>query len=241
MRTAKLAKYKTAIQMTGVGYVILFMAHQSRPDHLVVWFFMIAPMLMPAGLILYRALKRKQQGPRSATMLALMLLCFLLWWLTGPDITTILMIYSIGALTVISGFSYFKDAWSALVGKADSTADIFRFLLEGVLLPVLFVILFQYYNSAFTSAAVILVITLELAVGGLQNLLASEKIAVPFGRSAGKSVLQIGLAAAAVVTGAIFGPGGTIGTVCIGAALVLTVLYAAIMFAVYRKVYLTAI
>ena len=59
-----------------------------------------------------------------------------------------------------------------------------------MLVPVLFICLYYYYHSAFISTAVILVITLELAVGGLGNLLASRKIEIPFGLSATKSVLQ---------------------------------------------------
>ena len=46
MRTAVLAKYKTAIQMTGVGYIILFMAHVTQPDAFLVWFAITAPIAL---------------------------------------------------------------------------------------------------------------------------------------------------------------------------------------------------
>ena len=240
MRTAKLAKYKTAIQMAGIEYVILFMANKSRPDHILVWIFLSVPILMSLGLMVYRAFTGRKQGPRSITMLALTTLCFVLRWWFGPAITSIVIIYVIGALTIISGFSYFVDAWSALVGKRGSGADIFRFVFDGILLPALFVPLFIYYNNAFASTAIILIVTLELAVGGLQNLLASEKVTIPFGRSATKSVVQIGLAAGATVVAWGAAP-SAVGSAMLGAALGLTTVYAAVMFIAFRKVYLAAI
>lgn len=240
MRTAKLAKYKTAIQMTGIGYVILFLAHKSRPDAFLVWFAMAAPIALPVILMICRALKRQKQGPRSATMLSLMVFCFSARWYLGPDRSTSLMVYIIAGLTVVSGFSYFVDAWSALKSRAGSLEEMFRFVFDGVLVPVLYICLLIYYNSAFASAAIILVITLELAVGGLGNLLASQQIKYPFRGSAAKSAAQAALAIGAFAA-AFNNSTGFLGTVLLAAALALTSVYCIVQFVSHRNLYLAAI
>lgn len=241
MRTATLAKYKTAIQMTGSGYIILFLAHKTNPDAALVWAAITAPILLPAGLILYRLIKRKKQGPRSATMLFLTIACLATRRFLGPDITTVSMVYIIGALTIISGFSYFVDGWSAIKGGSLKAEEVFRFAFDGVLVPVMFVFLFKYYQSAFASAAIILVITMELAVGGLGNLLASRKIKVPFRSAAVKSFIQTGAALTAFIAAATPGIPKIVGTVAVACALIVTAAYCALLFIRNKNVYLSAI
>jgi cardiolipin synthase len=240
MRTATLAKYKTAIQMTGVGYVILFLAHKNNPDAFLSWFAISAPIALPLGLILYRAIKKKKQGPRSATMLMLMSLGLVLRWYAGPELTITLIIYSIGALVVISGFSYFIDAFSALKEKAGHITEIAQLLLEGAAVPVIFVCLYYFYHFAFASAVVILVIALELASGGLCNLLASLKIKVPFRHTAAKSTAQFLLAAWALAAAALGQPVAT-GYIALTACLVLTSVYTVVFFIKHKAAYLSVI
>ena len=240
MRTATLAKYKTAIQMTGVGYIILFLAYAGRPDAFLVWLAITAPIVLPLGLILYRAIRGRKQGPRSITMLALTAGCWISRWFLGPDVTTIVMSYIIAALTVVSGFSYFSDAWSSLKNSPGRGAEIFRFAVEGVLVPVIFVSIFYFYHTAFISTAVIIVITLELSAGGLGNLLASRKIEISLGRSATKSVLQV-IAGATAIAVAIAGVSETAGAASIAVALAVTAAWSIFLFVRYRDVYLSAV
>lgn len=241
MRTATLAKYKTAIQMVGIGYVILYLSHASNPNGFLVWFFILGPLAIPLYVMTSRFLKKEKQGPRSLTMLALMSFAVAMRVFLGPERSTVIIIYIIGAMTVISGFSYLIDAWSALRGTQGSIKELLRFVVEGVMTPVLYIALFNYYNTAFMSAAIILVITIELAVGGLGNLLASEKIVQSFRLATGKSIIQSALAAVALVLGMRATEISFVGEACIAAGLLLTMVYAAGCFIHHKKVYLGAI
>jgi len=191
MRTSKLAKYKTAIQMVGIGYIILFLAFAQTPRSIYVWLSLSLPIALPLGLILYRAIQGIKQGPRSRTMIALMIFALLLWIFLGPNYATQVYLYIITGLTVFSGFSYFADAWSALRGTPGSYKEFIRFLLEGILVPIAFVLLLGKYDATNMSLMIILVITLELAMGGLGNLLAEHKVVPQFRWIALKSSLQL--------------------------------------------------
>lgn len=191
MRTSLIAKYKTAIQMVGIGYVILFQAFADTPRSIYVWLAISVPMALPLGLILYRAITGQKQGPRSRTMLALMIFAFALWAILGPEMSTIIYLYIITALTVYSGLSYLIDAWSAIKGTPGSYKEFLRFLLEGFLVPIAFVLLLGKYDAVNMSLFIILVITIELAMGGLGNLLAEHKVAPKFRWTALKSTLQL--------------------------------------------------
>lgn len=242
MRTATLAKYKTAIQMAGIGYVILYLAHAEEPDATLVYVGISTPILLPLGLILYRLAKGLKQGPRSATMLSLMVLCVVMRVYLGPELAIQASIYIIAMLTVVSGFSYLVDAWSALKGQTGSVKEAMRFGLDGVLVPVSVVLLLGYYNSAFMSTAVILIITLELAVGGLGNLLASRKETFHLRWMTVKSAVQALLAVGALALFAIGdGERCLAGEALITSILALTVINCVGVFWRHRRVYLGAI
>ena len=241
MRTATLAKYKTAIQMTGIAYVVLYLAHESHPDSLFVWLVITVPIVIPISVILTRFIKKQKQGPRSITMLCLIVYCIGMRYYLGPQLSIDITVYVIGALTVVSGFSYLIDAYSALKGASGSVKELFRFLVEGVFVPVLYISLLGDYNTAFMSAAIILVITLELAVGGLGNLLASQKIVQRFDAAVIRALLQTGLAGAAIVLSYRNAGTSTAGEACIALGLVVTLIYAACVFIRHRKTYLASI
>jgi cardiolipin synthase (CMP-forming) len=241
MRTSKLAKYKTAIQMVGIGYVILYLSYENAPNAPMVWLFIVGPITFPVGLILYRLIKGQKQGQRSFTMMTLMIFAVGMKQFLGLHLAIMASLVIITAMTVISGFSYIVDAWSAFRGERH-LREIFHFILDGILVPVLFVLLLGAYDSRLMSVAVILVVTLELAVGGLGNLLASEKKTRTFGASSARSIAQTLLAAAALVLARLAGDTFLIaGQICIGSALAITVLYCAISFWRHRRSYLSAI
>ncbi len=240
MRTSKLAKFKTAIQMVGIGYVILYLAYEQTPDAFMVWFFIVGPIAFPLGLILYRLFKGQPQGLRSFTMMLLMIFAVGLKIFLGIHLAIMVTLFIITAMTVISGFSYLVDAWSAFKGEPKARETV-QFIVDGVLLPVLFVLLLPAYDGGLMSAAVILIVTLELTVGGLGNLLASEKTPRTFGASSAKSLGQTALAAAALIFAHLGGALVLPGKLCIGLALVISTIYCGVSFWRHRKVYLSAI
>ena len=239
MRTSTLAKFKTAFQMTGIGYVILYMA---APYKWYSWIFLGSPVAIALCLILYRIARRSPQGLRSATLMAAGAVAMALRLTLGPQPAISITLYVITAMTLLSGISYLADAWGALKGKAGSAKEGARFALQGLLMPVLFIMLIGRYQSTGMSLAIILVITMELAVGGLENLLAGKKIVPRFRWIALKSSSQAALSAAALILPWLgIETHRLMGEICIVAALLVTIVYFAIAFVKHRTVYLSAL
>lgn len=192
MRTSTLAKFKTAIQMVGSGYIIFFLAlHMKASGHWLIWIAMAAPAMIPLGIILYRAFSGKKQGYRTWWMIGLMSLAIVIRALTGANWTSYIIMAGITALTVVSGFSYLMDAWSALKGKPGGAKEAGRFLLDGMLVPAAFLLALGRFDTPGVSPALITAFSLELAAGGLANMLASKKIRPRFRWVLLKSTLQI--------------------------------------------------
>ncbi len=239
MRTSLLAKFKTAIQMLGIGYVILY---RAAPD---AWFtlpLITAPVLVPLALIVYRLARRREQGKRSVTMLALFIVGVALYRVLGPGWALTVTLWVITGMTVVSGLSYLADAWSALRGKKGSVRELPRFALDGLLVPVALVMLLGLYEGPLMSVAVILSLVLELASGGLANFLASQKIASRFRWTALKSSFQVALAAAALLLHHFAtAPRLPAGEICVLAVLAVTLIFAALGFWRHRRRYLAAL
>ena len=197
---------------------------------------------LPLGLILYRLIKGRRQGPRSATLLFLMMICAAIRVHFGPNVAMHWSIYAILVMTVVSGFSYLVDGWSALKGRPGSYKEVMRFVLDGVLVPVAFVQVLGFHLATFTSISSILIITLELIVGGLGNLLASQKRTPGFRLMAAKSISQLALASFALLVAAIdVSDSAFLGEVSIALALAITLIYTILSFWRHRRAYLTAI
>ncbi len=242
MRTSTMAKYKTAMQMVGIGYVILYMTHADNPSSPWVWSLIIGPIFLPLGLILYRLVKRQKQGPRSRTMISLMLIALAMRVFLGPELAIIISLFVITAMTVISGFSYLMDAWSALRGTPGSYKEMTRFGLDGLLVPIVFVLLLSRYQTVGMSTLIILIVTLELAVGGLGNLLGSEGITPRFRWMALKSLLEVGLGGTALTLWFFdISTGFPLGEACIVLAFAVATVHAIFSFWRHRNVYLSAI
>ena len=192
MRTSTMAKYKTAIQMVGIGYVLFFLAaHLSNMNTNLRIYLLCVPIAVPLSLIIYRLVKGKKHGQRSVTMNILMSAAVLLLWVAGANLAGYLILAGITGLTAITGLSYLSDAWIAFRGKPGLMKEIGRFTMDGLLVPLVFLFLMGRYEMVGMSALIIVSFTLELAVGGLGNLLASQKISPRFRWVALKSSLQV--------------------------------------------------
>ncbi len=237
MRTSTLAKFKTAIQMMGIGYIILYAGAPDAPFTLPV---VCAPILVPLAIVIYRLVARKEQGPRSLWMLGLFGAAAAGYAAFGPVVAGEATLWLITGMTVVSGFSYLVDAWSALRGRPGSVKELLRFVLDGLLVPVALLLLLGRYDIIGASTALILAVVLELASGGLGNFLASQRIAPRFRWIAVKSSLQVGFGAGALAihlrAGETWQP---IGVVCLFAVLAVTVAFASLAFWRHRRRYLS--
>ena len=240
MRTSQLAKFKTAAQMIGIGYIIFYYAlFLAKAPGWITWVAVLAPIAVPLGLMLYRLVRGKKQGRRSLTMAGLMALEAAIRYLFGPDWASWITLVGITGLTVVSGASYLADAWDALKGKPRGFREIGRFTLDGVLVPLAFLLLLGRFDAYGASAMIILAVTLELAAGGVGNLVGSHKIAPRFRWVALKSSLQIVLCGAALAIDLFqLSAPADAGRALIAAATVVTVVFAMISFIRHRKLYL---
>jgi CDP-diacylglycerol--glycerol-3-phosphate 3-phosphatidyltransferase/cardiolipin synthase len=243
MRTSQLAKFKTAAQMLGVGYIIFFYAATlAAAAEWITWIALAVPIAVPLSLVVYRLIRGRKQGRRSLTMLGLMTAEAALRILLGADWASLLTLAGITAITVVSGLSYLADAWDALKGKPRGFREVGRFALDGVLVPIGFLTLLGRVEAFGASAMIIVAVTLELAAGGLANLVASHRIAPRFRWIALKSTLQIALCGAALAID-LFGlrAPAQADLALVAAATAVTLIFAVISFVRHRRLYLAAL
>lgn len=239
MRTSTLAKFKTTAQMLGAGYVLLY---ATQPEAWWAWTVIILACLAPLSIVVARLFQRRQQGRRSVILSAVMIGAVLGRYFLGPQLASLISLYIVTAMTLASGLSYLVDARAAMRGKSGGWKEIVRFVFEGVLLPSVVVSLLAYYSSLVATASIILIITVDFAVGGLGNLLASKKITMRFRWMATKTLAQLCLCSVALLAG-----GGLLAAdqiLCerfIALAGSISLLVGIISFVKHRRVYLDAL
>ncbi|MBN2340702.1 MAG: CDP-alcohol phosphatidyltransferase family protein [Deltaproteobacteria bacterium] len=244
MRTSTLAKFKTAIQMTAVGYILaIVIGALHAPGTLATFYVFGGASLIPILFILFRLIiKRKSPGLRSGTMAGLMVGYAAVFYFFSIEWSMAILVYSVTALTVFSGFSYLADTWSALKGQPGGSKEWGRFILEGILVPTAFLLCIGRFETTGMSSIIILAITLELATGGLANLLASKKMRLKFRWMATKSIAEVLLAGGAFAISRLSEPPSfPIGQLLLTAAAAVALLNAVVSFYRHRRVYLDSI
>lgn len=170
LKTSYLAKAKTWTQMQGIGVMILFPLIGQRPAMTyILWVGIAAPLVAMAGLWLI-----KKKFWRGALTMSGSFVALLLVNLYGdPDVSMAAILIGVVAITWISGLDYLLIGWRQLRGRGDFTlADGVR-LLGAVTVPVLlFAVLVHTEAPAWT---VLTILPVELAVGGLDNLLSHHR------------------------------------------------------------------
>lgn len=239
MRTSTLAKFKTAIQMTASGFIVALLIWGERWPSYALF---SATTAIPLALILYRLLKKQKQGLRSTIMFAMFMAALGFYVAAGTKLTIISVLYLVTFITIYSGLSYLADGWSSLKTQPGRAKEVTRFILEGICLPTTFVLLLGRYDTFGISALIILIITSELAVGGLGNFLASKKIRPKFRAVTLKTAAQILLGVAALwLDRAEVSHETAIGELCVVAAFAINCVYVIGAFWRHRLVYLGAL
>jgi CDP-diacylglycerol--glycerol-3-phosphate 3-phosphatidyltransferase len=170
LKTSYIAKAKTWTQMQGIGVIVLFpLTEGGRVMEYLFWTGIVGPLVAAAALY---AIKRKLwRGAffMSATFVAVMVV----YKRGDHQFTMEFCMFVIVAITWISAFDYVLGGWKQLRGRGDFTrADLVR-LVSSVVTPA--TVFAALAESPAPAWPVISVIALELAMGGLDNLLSHHK------------------------------------------------------------------
>ncbi|MGE5184479.1 MAG: CDP-alcohol phosphatidyltransferase family protein [Acidobacteriota bacterium] len=190
-KTSYIAKAKTWTQMQGIGVMLLFPLLNSHRTFMIGLLVtgMIGPVVAMLGL--WFAKKKLWRGALAMSASFVAILLVFLWDETYAPRA---IMFGVVAITWISGIDYIVVGWPKLRAHGDfNKADGVR-LLGALLLPfLLFAVLFYTDAPRWTVFAIL---ALELAVGGLDNLLSHHKVATLAlawgGRVLGVSVLLAG-------------------------------------------------
>ena len=171
LKTSYIAKAKTWTQMQGIGVMLLFPLVQNKNILLVAFSIGAAlPIIAMIGLWLTRRKFWRGALVMSGSFVALILV-FVYDEVYAPRAIMV----GIVAITWISGIDYIVIGWKQLRGRGDfSKADGVR-LLGSLALPILLFAVLVYTSAP--RWTIFTILALELAVGGLDNLLSHHKVA----------------------------------------------------------------
>jgi CDP-diacylglycerol--glycerol-3-phosphate 3-phosphatidyltransferase len=166
LKTSYLAKAKTWTQMQGIGVMLLFPLLADQRTFLTWLLAVLVASPIIAMAVLYVVRRTVWRGAWVMTASVLPILALHLYGDTSLSVWAI-MLYIV-AITWISGFDYLVVGWRQLRGRGDfSRADAVR-LIGALALPML---LYKVLVGPAPAWPIFLILALELAVGGLDNLL----------------------------------------------------------------------
>ena len=171
MKTSYLAKVKTWTQMQGIGVMLLFPL--LGPDSQFLTWLLVGGVIAPIALALVLWVVRKRFW-RGALVMSGSIAPILALHLHGDmELTVNAIMLMVVAITWISGIDYVVIGWPKLRARGDfSRADAVR-LVGALAMPVLlFAVLVKTPAPAWPIFAIL---SLELAAGGLDNLLSHHK------------------------------------------------------------------
>lgn len=168
LKSTYLARYKTWVQMCGVGVLMLLSA--STPAFMD-WFLGAMALLPVVGYVGIRAVSgRRWKGAGwFAVSFATVLLVHRSF---GGHVTAVALMYFIVGLTLVSGLGYLFSV-GKLKGRGRVTAGEIVRLTSSIALPIVAVGAQSRPDSS--SWAIITLVSFELAHGGLDNLLAHHR------------------------------------------------------------------
>jgi cardiolipin synthase len=187
LKTSYLAKAKTWAQMQGIGVMLLFPLVQTK------WILVALQVAGIVGPIIAMAIHwfTKHKFWRGSLVMSASFAACLAVYLYDEAYAPRAIMIGVVAITWISAIDYIAVGWKQLRGRGDfSLADGVR-ILGALALPILLFAALIYTDAP--RWTIYLILALELAVGGLDNLLSHHKMATQAlawgGRVLGVSVL----------------------------------------------------
>ena len=191
LRSTYMSKVKTWVQMTSLALTMIMLLVKS---HLVLTYVFVGMAILPAVLgIVWWVVKRKNwMGAWIGAVLHS--LFALLFYLRGPQESTMVAVTVMVILTWVSAIDYVTAA--VAVVKEPTLFDLSR-LIPAAALPL--VGMFALTNGSAPAWSVIVVMGLEFAHGGLDNLLAHHNAAAPWWVWGGRLAVTIGALAITLI------------------------------------------
>lgn len=174
LKTSYMAKAKTWTQMQGIGMMVLFpLTDSDRGGDGMTYIFaggIALPLLAAAALYVI-----KKQLWRGAFWMSAVFVALLLVHLHDPSWTMKAVMGMIVAITWLSGIDYVAAGFRQLRGRGDfNRSDAVR-LFSSVALPL--AVFAAVAESPAPAWPLIALVSLELAAGGLDNLLSHHRSA----------------------------------------------------------------
>ena len=169
LKTSYLAKVKTWTQMQGIGVILLFpLVGRSTGLTLFLIISTATPLVVMAAFWIF-----KKKFWRGALVMSGSVAPILLVYLYDEVLAVRWIMFAVVGLTWLSAFDYIAIGWKQLRGRGDfSRADGVRLLGALVMPGLLFACLVETPAPAWPIFAIM---SLELAVGGLDNLMSHHK------------------------------------------------------------------
>ncbi|MDB4971543.1 MAG: CDP-alcohol phosphatidyltransferase [Myxococcales bacterium] len=190
LKSSYLSRYKTWAQMCGVGVLMLLSA--ATPTFMD-WFFGVLAVLPVVGYLALRLIARRRW--KGAGWFAISFSVLLLVHRSfGGHVLVVSLMYFVVGITWASGLGYLFSV-GKLRGRGRVTAGEIVRLVTSIVLPCVAIGTQSRADSA--SWAIIALVAIELAHGGLDNLLAhhrAEDGAVRWGARVIAECLLLGLA-----------------------------------------------
>ena len=190
LKSTYLARYKTWVQMCGVG--VLMLLSVATPTFLD-WFFGILAAAPIVGYVVLRVFANRRW--KGAGFFAVSFsIVFLIHHDLGAHVTAVALMYFIVGLTWVSGLGYLVSVGNLRGRGAIDASDLVR-LTTSIALPIVAVLAQARADSP--SWMLILIMAFELAHGGLDNLLShhhAEDSAAKWGLRVGGEIVLLAAA-----------------------------------------------
>jgi phosphatidylglycerophosphate synthase len=194
MKTSYLGKVKTWTQMQGIGMLVLLQVIGASD---VLTGILIAGLVAPLVAMALLWIIKKKLWKGALVMSGSFVALLAVYLQDDPRLTRHFIMFLVVAITWVSGFDYLVGGVKHLRGRGDfGRADAVR-ILGALAIPVL-VFLVMIETPAY-AWPLLTILSMELAVGGLDNLLSHHQHAsgaLPWGARVGgvSALLGAGLA-----------------------------------------------
>jgi cardiolipin synthase len=186
-RTSRIAKLKTVVQMAGSGYIFILFFLQDRPE--------LGPVLIVSAIggavpLLINLMRGRKPGWMSWSALVLVWAVCGLRLMFGPEDSVRVIMLLIIAFTLYSGGEYFWSMRTVLWRSfGRNPREVVR--LGGLALAVPVCLLPVMMLDGAPIYAILTVLALELAAGGVDNSLAQAGLRTPALPDLVRSAVQI--------------------------------------------------